>query len=83
MALETSALKRAIKSAFQDETVRASDAEASADKLAELLAKAMEDFVKSGEVSFTSGQITGTTPDVQTSTPVPLTAGAGTGGKVT
>jgi hypothetical protein len=52
--LATDALKTAIKSAYQNPTVRNNDPEASIDKLAELLADAMEAFVKSGTVTVTA-----------------------------
>lgn len=52
-----------------------------ATELANSLATAIEEFVKSGEVSFTAGKITGTT--AVNGSPTPLTVGAGTGGKIT
>ena len=57
-------------------------AEQCANKLGDMLAEAIDKFVKSGEVSFTAGQVTGQTVNPETSSPVPLTLGMASGGKV-
>ena len=84
MALETGKLKNDIINAYK--TVRENSgnkkAEESATELAELLSNAIELFVKSGVVSFQSGNVTGVTADPQTGTPVPLANGTAINGKI-
>jgi len=79
MALATQALKDAIKDAFQSEAVRNQpNADLATTELAGLLADAIETFVKSGTVDFTSGEVTGTCP----SGGGPLTLGTASGGEI-
>ncbi len=84
MALDTTALKEAIKSAYtanlnnpNADQAALQAAKDQADILAGALASAIETFVKSGTVNFNAGQVTGGTPANGN-----LTAGAATGGTI-
>lgn len=85
MALDKSALVSSLKSAFlqnlqqtdADSEAR-QKAEQSAEVMANNMASAIETFIKSGTVAFTTGSVQGTCP----SGGGPLTAGAATGGTI-
>lgn len=59
MALNKDLLKQALSSAFKKQRDIKSDPESAADQLAEDIAKAVDDFVKSGTVSVAT-TVTGT-----------------------
>jgi predicted alternative tryptophan synthase beta-subunit len=84
MALDTSTLTTTIQNALKanvnqsnaDADAKAA-AEAAANNLGTTIANAIETFVKSGEVSFSAGSVTGSTPANGT-----LTGGTASGGTI-
>ena len=77
MALNYLKLKADMKAAHQAAQTMQNKDDAS-DYLAEQIAIAISEFVKSGEVVFSPGEITGVAPGGGG----PITAGAGTGGEI-
>lgn len=77
MALETSRLVQGLKK-LQDDLSKMTDSEKAKTAYAEGMAKLLEDFIKSAEVQFKSGTVTGTCP----SGGGPLTAGQATKGEI-
>lgn len=76
MAADKSTFKNAIKAAYEAAQGIEDPVEA-ADTLADQIANAIEAFIKSGDVGFTTGNVSGTCPSGGGA----LTAGAATGGK--
>jgi hypothetical protein len=77
MSLATDALKTALINAFTAQQSQQNGATA-VENLASDISNAVEAFVKSGEVAFTAGEVTGTCP----SGGGPLATGAASGGKI-
>lgn len=81
--METAALKSALEKALQANIPQAEGTEtakAMATQMADAMATAIEAFVKSGKVKFTTGKVTGTAPPGTSGGPI--TAGAATGGEI-
>ena len=86
MALNKSGLKNSLKQIYLDNIDKhpepdeesKAQAEEEAEKMAEKMANAIEAFVKSGTVTFSTGEVTGACPPEGG----PLSAGAATGGEI-